>query len=190
MTDPRVEEILGFWLGGLTDKDKIAPGDAMVRRWFVADEKLDAAIRERFGADVEKAAGGQLDSWRDDPRGRLALIILCDQFSRNIFRDTARMYATDPLALELSLSSVEDGTDSRLTLIERKFIYMPLMHSEDISVQELSVRCFKKLVAASRTVCPCNTPYYEYTLGYARKHHDDVKRDGRFVYRDKILKRV
>lgn len=189
MNQPRVQEILDFWFGGLTDADRIYQGHPVARYWFNPNDDFDRQIRERFESDVEAAAEGTYETWINDPHGRLALIILTDQFSRNLYRNTPRMYATDAMALELSQRCLSGGADRKLMLVERLFVYMPFMHSEDLSVQKFSLKCFEQLAAESKRICPQNTHYYANTLKYAQKHHDDIARDGRFVYRDKILQR-
>jgi len=107
-----------------------------------------------------------------------------------MYRDTARMYAYDALALELTLRTMNQGCEHDLSLIQRAFLYMPLMHFEDLKLQKLSVERFKKLVEESKVKNPGNTHYYEYNLKYAKGHHDTVARLGRFPHRDAILKRV
>ena len=130
MTDP--VSILNFWLEGVTDATLINKGAMPFRKWFSKNEEFDQEIRERFGSDLAAAREGQYRSWKNSAQGCLALIILFDQFPRNMFRNSPRMFENDPAALALTLKAIyDDGWDTQLSLIERTFLYMPLMHSED-----------------------------------------------------------
>ena len=136
------------------------------------------------------AQTGHYKEWEKTAAGRLALIILFDQFSRNLYRGTPKMFENDPLALNLTLRSIQEGMDRPLSLLERIFMYMPLMHSEARDIQALSIECFGKLVNESQQKNPANVPYFEYSLGYAKQHRDIVERFGRFPRRNVILSRA
>ena len=144
-------------------------------------------IRRKFEADLLKAAEGGYKDWENSPRGRLALIILFDQFSRNIYRDTEKMYAADALALALMLRVVDQDKDQELMLIERAFLYLPLMHCEDVQLQQRSVECFTRLVEEIKITNADNAHYYEYSLKHAKEHHDTVAKFDRFPNLDVIL---
>ncbi len=145
--------------------------------WFEKSESLDAAIRERFAHTCEQAATGVLDHWQQTPEGALALIILLDQFPRNLYRDCARTFATDGNALAIAKTVVAKGLDYKLaSMLFRKFIYMPYMHSEDLEVQEAGIRLFEK---SGDT----------YSRDYAILHRDIIVRFGRFPHRNDILER-
>ena len=186
----KIDTILDYWFEGVDDKTKIDVKNMPFKKWFIKNEKMDEEIRRQFESDILAAADGQYKGWEDTARGRLALIILFDQFSRNMYRDTAQMYAYDPLALKLTLGALGQDKEQELLLIERTFLYMPLMHSEDLKRQQLSLKCFSRLVAESKVKNPDNMHYYEYTLKYAQEHHDTVAQSGRFPHRDSILSRV
>jgi len=181
---------LNYWFEGVNDSTLINKKALPFKKWFIKDKKVDEGIREQFEPDLTKAADGEHKDWEESAKGRLALIILYDQFSRNMYRDMPRMYAYDALALNLTLRTIDQRRDYELSLIQRVFLYMPLMHFEDPTLQQLSVRCFTNLVEESKAKTPDNTHYYEYTLKYAREHHDTVIRFGRFPHRDAILNRA
>ena len=182
--------ILEFWFEGVTDETLINNGVMPFRKWFSKSEKFDQEIRERFGADLEAACTGKYRAWEDSAQGRLTLIILCDQFPRNMFRNDSKMFSYDSLALSLTLKSIHDGWDMQLSLIERTFLYMPLMHSEELKVQKMSLEYFSKLVAQAKECCPKNVSYYEYSLKFAKRHHDIIEKFGRFPHRNATLGRA
>jgi uncharacterized protein (DUF924 family) len=161
----QAQDILHFWFDELSNKQH-----------FTKDPALDATIRQRFGATLEAAARCELFGWRGTPQGRLAEIVVLDQFSRNIFRDTARAFAQDPLALVLAQELVTSGLDQALTPTQRAFAYMPYMHSESPVVQAESVRLFGQAGLESN-------------LNFALRHQAIVVRFGRFPHRNAILGR-
>ena len=185
----RINIILNYWFHGIDDQTPADRKALPFRKWFVKDEEVDWEIRKLFETDLAKAAQGEYKHWEHSPEGRLALVLLYDQFSRNMFRGTEQMYAYDALALELTLRTISQRKDREFMLIERAFLYLPLMHFEDLKPQQMSVDCFTQLVEESKIKAPGNTSYYEYTLKYAREHHDTIAKYGRFPYRDGILKR-
>jgi len=189
MSTDRVRSILDFWFEGINDSTAINIKNDPFKKWFVEDAKVDQAIRQQFEGNLLKAAEGKYKDWEGTSQGRLALIILFDQFSRNIYRDTEQMYAYDALALELALRTIDQGKDQELMLIERAFLYLPLMHFEDVTLQQLSVENFTKLVEEARAKNADNIHYYEYSLKHAKEHHDTVAEHGRFPHRDGILNR-
>lgn len=175
------EDALEFWFG--------APGLAPLAnapQWFKKDEQLDETIRTRFGSTLEAAAAGQLATWQNSPRGRLALIILFDQFSRNIFRNTPRAFAQDALALALTLEALSNGHYEQLAPVERGFVLMPLMHAENTEHQDRCVLEFYRLVAEAP---PDLTAYFKNNADYAERHAAIVQRFGRFPHRNAIVGR-
>ena len=144
-------------------------------QWFSKNADFDADFRARFMEAHLAAAARKLDAWADEPESALALVILLDQFPRNCFRDTAHMFATDPLARLFARRAIEAGLDERVDETLRLFFYMPLMHSEDIADQERSVALFEKLNPE--------------LLKYAVTHRDIVARFGRFPHRNAALGR-
>jgi len=188
-TKNRQDLILEFWFHDLSDSVVLDKNSPTVRQWFVKDPRIDSEIREKFELDLRKAGKGEYSSWEVEVRGRLALILLYDQFSRNMYRDTPKMFATDPLALGLTLRTIAEKRDGQIQLVERLFFYMPLMHSEVMERQKFSVECFTDLVRESKHKSPRNSPYYEYTLDFAKRHHAIVEQFGRFPHRNLILNR-
>jgi uncharacterized protein (DUF924 family) len=165
-------EILHFWFGA----DAVAPRDF----WFSKSESVDAEIRSRFGAAVEEALVGSLDHWTATPEGTLALILLLDQFTRNIFRDTPRAFAGDAAALGHARRLVQSGLDRRFDALQRWFVYLPFEHSERLEDQHESLRLFGELERDGRPG----------PLEWAQKHFDVIRRFGRFPHRNEILGRA
>jgi len=162
----RIGDILRFWFEETDPKQR-----------FMKDAAFDAEIRSRFEPLVKKALAGQLDAWAEDADGLMALIIMLDQFTRNIFRDTPQAFAGDEMALALSLKGVERGyLDAFDDPDWRQFLLMPMMHAEDLAVQENSLPLFKKYTA-------------ERVYDYAVKHKIIIERFGHFPHRNDILGR-
>lgn len=182
--DERIDEILQFWFGPPPDDGSRPAG---MELWFRSSARVDRTIEQRFGKLLAKAKQGQLDSWAATPRGRLALIILLDQFSRNIFRDTPEAYAADEKALGLCLDGLDDGMDQELGPLERAFFYMPAMHSEDLDIQLTSVDVFTELHASAP---PEHKATCEGFLRHAERHREVVERFERFPHRNAILGRT
>ena len=187
---PDFDPILEFWFNGIDDQTVIQNSKPPFNKWFASDAAFDRTIRERFEGEYSKARQGGCKDWESNARGRLALIILFDQFSRNMFRNTPQMYETDLMALELAVRSVNEGTDRHLPLIERVFVYLPLTHAEDLKMQELSVGCFEGLIEESQRTNPANAHYYEYNLSYALKYLKIIRDFGRFPHRNVVLNRL
>jgi uncharacterized protein (DUF924 family) len=186
----KINAIHQYWFNDLSDDKVIDKKSHIVQKWFIKNRRTDIEIKTNFEEDLIRAAHGDYDDWEDSLKGRMALIVLFDQFSRNIYRDTPKMFATDPQALALSLKTIDENVDRKLSLIERVFLYLPLEHSEDMRVQELSVAKFGELVEDSQINSPFNTAYMEYTLEYAYKHLAIIKEFGRFPHRNVILDRA
>lgn len=159
------EAVLHFWFVELEPRD-----------WWRKDPELDQRIASRFGALLETAASGALAAWRGTARGRLAEIIVLDQFSRNIHRGSAEAFANDALALRLAEEAVAAGADLELPVEERRFVYMPYMHSESAAVHEVAMRLFA-------------TPGLEKNLDFERRHKAVIDRFGRFPHRNALLGR-
>ena len=157
--------ILDFWFNELTPKHH-----------FAKDAALDEAIRTRFGATLEAAARCELFAWRATPEGRLAELLVLDQFSRNVYRDTARAFAQDALALVLAQELVASGQDRSLLTAQRVFAYMPYMHSESAVIHEQALELFAQ-------------PGMENNLDFERRHKAIIDRFGRYPHRNAILGR-
>lgn len=177
-------DVLGFWFGAHAGDS--ATAQAQRRLWWSKDAVVDADIRERFGALVSAAAAGRHDDWAATPRGRLALLVLLDQFSRNIHRDTAQAFAHDAQALRLALEGLEAGHDRSLRPIERVFCYLPLEHAESLPLQVRSVALFRALAAEAGEAGRATFAGY---LDFAERHHAIIARFGRFPHRNRILGR-
>lgn len=173
--DPRADEVLRFWFGG---------GETPCERrkhWFAKDGAFDALIRSRFMALHEEAAAGALARWKDDARNCLALIVLLDQFSRNMFRATARAFAADALALETARHAVACGYDSGMNPVERMFVYLPFEHSEALADQQRACELMQALDAFAETGD---------VHRYALRHREIIERFGRFPHRNAVLGRA
>ncbi len=181
----RIEEILSFWFGEI-DADGLAKQE-QVKRWFRTSTETDKLIRERFESDLQKAIQGQLTSWEQYPRGRLALIVLLDQFSRNIYRGTAQAFAQDELALSLCLQGIDIGHDLALRPIERTFYYLPMEHTENLEIQDKCVQHYEQLVTS---VPPATAKKLQSSLDYVISHRHIIARFGRFPHRNKLLGRA
>jgi uncharacterized protein (DUF924 family) len=168
---------LNFWFGAPGSSDFGAKREA----WFKKNPAFDAAITAKFGADYQRARAGAYDHWQKTAHGALALLLLLDQFPRNMFRDDPRSFDTDRKALDVALHAVAQGLDKEVTPTERMFFYLPFEHSEDLAMQERS----KELTRALPDWEQPGSPY-----AYAVQHWDIIRRFGRFPHRNAILLRV
>ena len=178
------DEVLAYWFGApATTEAEIM---TQVRRWFSGGD-MDAEVRERFGETVEAALAGELDGWADEPRGRLALVILLDQLTRNTLRDDPGMYAGDGKAQRLALDAFDRGLDARLAWVERLFLSMPLLHSEDPGLLRRAGEIARAMAAEAQP------PYDRMSamhLEQTAKYLGIVERFGRFPHRNAILGRT
>ena len=184
MWNEKIEEILDFWFGQLPD-DLYWPGDK-AERWFKKDPDFDAEIKRRFEAPLKASLEGEIDDWLETPRGVLAFVVLLDQFSRNMYRDLPEEYAYDALCISAVRKVLKNGMDRGFHPVERKFLYMPLMHSEVPADQELSIKYFTGLRDSSPAPLQ---KYFDHTLDYALLHKTIIDRFGRYPYRNKQLGR-
>jgi uncharacterized protein (DUF924 family) len=184
--DATCREIIEFYFGAASRHDCEAEAlQAQAKLWFFRSDETDKQIRERFGDDAERAARGELDAWKETPLGRLALIVLLDQFPRNLNRDSSKAFAQDPKARALTLEGLENGHCDVFTPGERLVFYLPLMHTEDIAMQNRSMDLYTKLA---------NEPgplqgVLKLSLDAADRHRFIVDRFGRFPHRNKALGR-
>ena len=180
----RIDAILTFWF---MEKALSAPQiDGRMDVWFGEDALFDHEIVKEFADDVERASEGQLDHWAHEPRGRLALILLLDQFRRNIYRNTPEAFAKDKAALKLCVEGAMEKKDKCLSPIQRVFFYMPLQHAESRKVQKKSCEIYGRLSAA---VSPTYKETFETIAQFAELHSDIIEQFGRFPHRNKILNR-
>jgi len=176
---PRAQVLLEHWLGPEAERD--APAQAVRQRWFTKSAEFDAWLLKEHGADLDAAARGDYDDWAETPRGRVALVILLDQLTRNLRRGSGAMFDNDRKALELARQGIELGEDKRLRAAERNFLYMPFMHSESLDDQERCVELFKQLAV--------DAPSLD-AVEWAVKHRDVIARFGRFPHRNNLLDRT
>lgn len=163
---PSADDVLHFWFQELEAKD-----------WFVANPTVDEMIRLRFEPLLKSAAQSELFEWRTSAKHRLAEVIVLDQFSRNIYRNSAQAFAQDPLALALAQQAIELKLDQDLNLTERSFLYMPFMHSESKLIHQLAVDLF-------------NIAGMENNYQFELKHKVIIDRFGRYPHRNDILGRA
>lgn len=175
--DDRAREVLRFWFEG---PDGRYAGQAR-RRWFVKDPDFDAQIVARFGELIESALAGACDDWGRSEERACALVIVLDQFTRNAFRGTPRMYAGDAAALRTARHIVAEGWDRRYDPLHRWFAYMPFQHSESLADQRESMRLFAQLR---------DDPVAGAAWSWVERHHEIIERFGRFPHRNAMLGRV
>ncbi len=159
------QQVLSFWF------QEIEP-----KQWWIKDIAFDQLISDKFLALHQQAIQCELFGWRVTPHGRLAEIIVLDQFSRNIFRDTPQAFSSDSLALALAQQAIELGKHDELTAIERSFLYMPFMHSESLNIHDVAVELYQANGIASN-------------LEFEIKHRDIIEKFGRYPHRNNILGR-
>ena len=160
------KRVLSFWFDR---KDTSA--------WFKKNKKFDVIIKKRFELLIRAAKRGSLKSWEKNPKSCLALILLLDQFTRNVYRDKKEAFEGDGLSQKIVLEAIKKKFDKKLTKNERMFLYMPLMHAENLEMHKISMSLFKKLGNKN-------------TLNFAREHEDLIKKFGRYPHRNKILGRI
>jgi len=180
----RIDAVLDFWF---REKELTAPQiDGRMDVWFGEDPLFDEEISREFSSDVDLASAGKLDHWAHKPNGRLALILLLDQFRRNLYRNTAEAFAMDKAALKLCVEGAMEKEDRGLTPIQRAFFYMPLQHAESRKVQQKSREIYNKLAEA---VSATYKETFETIAQFAELHADIVERYGRFPHRNVIMNR-
>jgi uncharacterized protein (DUF924 family) len=174
---PDAQPVLDFWFG--------RPGDAEYHRpreqWFRKDDAFDAQIRDRFGALIARALVGELQSWAAHPASAVAQILVLDQFTRNVFRGTARAFSGDAQALAAAQALVDSGADRAMPGVRRQFVYLPFEHSEELTMQDESMRLFTQLARDEPSLADLVT--------WADKHRVIVARFGRFPHRNAVLGR-
>ena len=176
--DPQIRAVLSYWFG---DPDPAADLQPRMQQWFGGGPEVDDEIRGRFGDLVRRARSGQLDGWRTSTAGTLALVILLDQFSRNVHRGDGASWACDPACQRIALTALALGVDAEVGVMQRSFLYLPLEHAEDRLLQQVSVRCFSRLVVGAPAH---HRATVEMWLDYALKHKSVVDRFGRFPHRN------
>jgi len=184
MINDEIRAVLDFWFSG-TDLDSPTV-DSRMDRWFGSEPELDESIGVRFGDLVERASAGELDHWAAEPEGRLALIILLDQFRRNIYRGKPEAFARDNQALKFSIEGTMAGDHNRLSAEQRLFFFMPLQHAESLKIQEKSVSIYNAL---AESVTGTLRETFATCAHFAELHRDIIAEFGRFPHRNSILGR-
>ena len=184
MLDPRAKAVLDYWFGDLDQTPTYF--ELRNRLWFGGGDDVDEFIRTTFEADLNLAVAGKLGRWEETPKGSLALVVLLDQFSLNLYREQPRSYEQSALAIPIAKRVIEQGQDSVLTPAERVFLYLPFEHGETVSLQERSVALFDALAKSA------SPPLREVMAGYhqwAVRHWRVVARFGRFPDRNEVFGR-
>lgn len=179
-----IEDVLSYWFSPRPTTE--AEVEAKKQFWFSGGQAVDREIRERFSGLVERACRGELDAWTATPRGTLALIILLDQFTRNVYRGSARAFSHDSLALELARAGFDSGRFDEFDALERMFAALPFRHAEDIDHQKRAVALS---VRDALGTTPLLKDFLIYSVDWARKHLDVIVRFGRFPHRNAVLAR-
>lgn len=180
-----IERVYSFWFEPKPDTAELL-GQRM-RYWFSGGPDVDTEIRERFGALVEAARAGQLDTWAETPRGALALIVLIDQFSRNVYRGSPDAFSADARAVELARAGYDSGRFAVFEPFEHLFAGMPFSHAEDLGLQKRAVAHAERTAILAGPAC--KGPFSG-SVDFARKHLDVIARFGRFPHRNATLGRV
>lgn len=181
----RAQGILSEWFGDLDANGLASP--EKTKRWFMKDPAFDRFLREQYEADVQQALAGELDHWLEEPETALALILLLDQITRNIYRDQPEMYFGDARALKALDRLLAAGTDQSLPPQQRLFAYMPLMHAESAHRQQQSLAQFKKLTEGATEA---TRGFFSTAYDFAVQHAEIIRRFGRFPHRNSILERT
>lgn len=172
----RIKAILDFWFGADTAEFNLPR-----KAWWSRDESFDKQIRDYFADDHAQAVAGNLHLWAVIPEGALALVILLDQFSRNLNRQSPLAFAADPIARTVADKAIKEGLDQHVLPIRRQFFYMPFMHSEDIADQARSVVLFTTLDGL---------PDQQNSIDFAKRHEEIIRWFGRFPHRNAVLGRA
>jgi uncharacterized protein (DUF924 family) len=185
MQNGEIKDVLDYWF---SDSDLNSPTlDSRMDRWFGSSEELDKEIGERFGKLVEQASGDELDAWAEQPEGRLALIILLDQFRRSIYRGTPECFEQDKKALKICIEGTMSGVHKQLSAEQRVFFFMPLQHAESLKIQDKSVSIYNAL---ADSVSDTLRETFATCAQFAELHRDIVAEFGRFPHRNAALGRA
>ena len=176
--------MISFWFGSLDAEGM--PDAEHKARWWKKDPDFDGDICMKFLEDHRAVKSGEREDWLADARGRLGYVIVLDQFSRNMFRGTPDMFSSDPQAVATAHEGIDCGDDEDLLPVERVFLYMPLMHSEDLADQDRCVSLFSALVSEAESGMQ---ELFDAQLKYSKQHRDIIKRFGRFPHRNEVLGR-
>ena len=179
------DSILDFWFAGSRESED--EFSSRMEVWFMNSDSFDLEIQQKFEPAIEVAASGSVSDLEEDARGILALIIALDQFPRNIYRGTPKAFAYDQEALRLTMKAIDSGLADSLLYVEKLFVYMPLQHSEDLEIQEFSVKTFASLKDSAHSEVQMKSAVD--SLEYSELHRDIIWDFGRFPHRNEILGR-
>ncbi len=181
MTHEKQQRVLRFWFGD----DPLKP---LANRslWFARSAEVDSMIRERFEPLLSEAATGAFDDWAKTKDGALALVVLCDQFPRNMYRDDEEAFRYDDRSLRAAQIAIDHGLDKGMSVVERVFLYLPFEHSENIDVQNRSVELYQELMEEARDE---ERSFIQEALDYALRHREIIAKFGRFPHRNDLLGR-
>ncbi|MEO6419684.1 MAG: DUF924 family protein [Polyangiaceae bacterium] len=183
----RAEEILAYWFGGADRTDPSADDlKARITLWFESGSELDAEVTRRFAGDLERAVRGEYDDWEDNARDMLALIVILDQFPRNIHRGSPLAFSYDARSLALTQAAIARGFEASYSPVHRVVLYLPLMHSEDLEVQRVALASYKKLFDDSSEALRAQMVN---VLRAAERHFEIIERFGRYPHRNKTVGR-
>ncbi|MFK8051881.1 MAG: DUF924 family protein [Woeseiaceae bacterium] len=179
-----IHSILDLWF---RDRENNSPGlDGRMNYWFSENPEIDIHLRHRFGKTIKRAANGELDHWTKTPLGRLALILVLDQFRRNVYRGKPEAFSHDKVALKLCIEGAKAKQDQQLSPIQKVFFFMPMQHVESQKVQAKSVIIFRSLI---KHASPSEKETFETVSDFADLHRDIIEQFGRFPHRNAILGR-
>jgi uncharacterized protein (DUF924 family) len=179
-----VETLLDFWIGQAASDP--AAAKAKSKLWYLSSAARDEDLRRRFGTTLTQAEHNKLPEWQATERGQLALVVLLDQMSRNLYRGTAQAFANDQLALTSARALIASGAHKQFSPIEQVFLYHPFEHAEELAAQQQSITLFSELLATADVAWHAQLADF---LHHAQEHHDIVARYGRFPHRNTILGR-
>jgi uncharacterized protein (DUF924 family) len=180
----RAQKIFDFWFEGVNDDKSIDL--ALMDKWFKSDSALNEHLEKEFGEDLKLAIDGKLRHWEHDPKDALSLILLLDQFTRNIYKNTPSAFKHDQKALDITVRCINKGFDKKMWPVHRLFYYLPLEHSESLFVQDFSVKKFNELKTDSKEGLQ---EFGEIVYQHAISHREVIRQFGRFPTRNKILGR-
>ncbi|UTW44702.1 DUF924 domain-containing protein [bacterium SCSIO 12696] len=177
------QQVLDFWFGDGADAEIASRQSSL---WWGKNPEVDCQIKRQFEGDLQALVDGQQPQWLESPQGRLAAIVVLDQFSRNMYRDSGQSFSQDGLALALCIEGIDRGVDKKLSPIQRVFFYMPLEHAESMDMQNLSVTAFERLHSE---VPETDQKLFAGFVEFAEKHRVIIERFGRYPHRNKLLGR-
>lgn len=188
---PLLPEVLGFWFDGAGEDRPFDVDGPVQKRWYGKDPDIDADIRARFEPGYRALARAVPRGWRPADEGQaVAAVIVLDQLPRNMYRGTPAMYASDHLALELAREAAARDPLDRIDLFHAHFLFMPLMHAENLADQELMLALFRRMAELAHRRAPHNAAFFDIAYDFAVRHHEIIARFGRFPHRNAILGRT